>query len=58
MLYAYLAGVRKEAQLQAIGLSRATSGKPETIIRDGTVVGTQPGLCPHGQCRSAHPVGL
>ncbi|WP_297508604.1 TonB-dependent receptor [uncultured Caulobacter sp.] len=39
MLYAYLAGVRKEAQLQAIGLSRATTGKPETIIRDGVVVG-------------------
>jgi TonB-dependent receptor len=36
-LYAYLAGVRKEAQLQAIGLSRATTGKPQTIIRDGVV---------------------
>jgi TonB-dependent receptor len=38
-LYAYLEGKRKEAQLQAIGLSRATTGKPETIIRDGVVVG-------------------
>ncbi len=38
-LYAYLHGVRKEAQLQAIGLSRATTGKPETIIRDGVVQG-------------------
>jgi iron complex outermembrane receptor protein len=38
-LYAYLEGVRKEAQLQAIGLSRAGVGKPQTIIRDGTVVG-------------------
>lgn len=38
-LYAYLEGTRKEAQLQAIGLSRATTGKPQTIIRDGVVVG-------------------
>ncbi|AYV46537.1 TonB-dependent receptor [Caulobacter flavus] len=36
-LYAYLAGTRKEAQLQAIGLSRANTGKPQTIIRDGVV---------------------
>ena len=36
-LYAYLAGKRKEAQLQAIGLSRAGTGKPQTIIRDGVV---------------------
>lgn len=39
-LYSYLAGVRKEAQLQAIGLSRAGVGKPQTIIRDGAVVGS------------------
>nr|WP_246263558.1 TonB-dependent receptor [Caulobacter soli] len=38
-LYAYLAGKRKEAQLQAIGLSRAGTGKPQTIIRDGVVQG-------------------
>ncbi len=36
-LYSYLAGTRKEAQLQAIGLSRSGSGKPQTIIRDGVV---------------------
>ncbi|WP_332769168.1 TonB-dependent receptor [Phenylobacterium sp.] len=36
-LYAYLAGTRKEAQLQAIGLSRSGVGKPQTIIRDGVV---------------------
>lgn len=36
-LYAYLEGTRKEAQLQAIGLSRAGAGKPQTIIRDGVV---------------------
>ncbi|PXA90457.1 TonB-dependent receptor [Caulobacter sp. D4A] len=36
-LYAYLAGTRKEAQLQAIGLSRANTGKPQTIIRDGVI---------------------
>jgi iron complex outermembrane receptor protein len=36
-LYSYLAGVRKEAQLQAIGLSRSGAGKPQTIIRDGVV---------------------
>ncbi|NQE64857.1 TonB-dependent receptor [Caulobacter sp. RHG1] len=36
-LYAYLAGTRKEAQLQAIGLSRTGAGKPQTIIRDGVV---------------------
>jgi TonB-dependent receptor len=36
-LYAYLHGIRKEAQLQAIGLSRAGTGKPQTIIRDGVV---------------------
>jgi iron complex outermembrane receptor protein len=36
-LYAYLEGTRKEAQMQAIGLSRAGVGKPQTIIRDGVV---------------------
>ncbi|NGM49259.1 TonB-dependent receptor [Caulobacter sp. 602-2] len=36
-LYAYLAGTRKEAQLQALGLSRSGAGKPQTIIRDGVV---------------------
>ncbi len=36
-LYAYLHGIRKEAQLQAIGLSRSGVGKPQTIIRDGVV---------------------
>ena len=36
-LYSYLAGTRKEAQLQALGLSRAGTGKPQTIIRDGVV---------------------
>ncbi|PVM90721.1 TonB-dependent receptor [Caulobacter endophyticus] len=36
-LYAYLAGTRKEAQLQALGLSRGNAGKPQTIIRDGAV---------------------
>jgi len=38
-LYSYLDGTRKEAQLQAIGLSRAGVGKPQTIIRDGVVEG-------------------
>jgi TonB-dependent receptor len=38
-LYAKLEGVRKEAQLQAIGLSRSGSGKPQTILRNGVVVG-------------------
>ncbi|MDB5457408.1 MAG: TonB-dependent receptor, partial [Caulobacter sp.] len=38
-LYAYLAGTRKEAQLQAIGLSRSGVGKPQAIIRDGVVQG-------------------
>jgi iron complex outermembrane receptor protein len=38
-LYSYLEGTRKEAQIQAIGLSRAGVGKPQTIIRSGTVVG-------------------
>jgi TonB-dependent receptor len=36
-LYSYLAGTRKEAQLQALGLSRGGTGKPQTIIRDGVV---------------------
>jgi TonB-dependent receptor len=38
-LYSYLAGTRKEAQLQALGLSRGGTGKPQTIIRDGVVEG-------------------
>jgi TonB-dependent receptor len=38
-LYSYLAGTRKEAQLQALGLSRSGAGKPQTIIRDGVVDG-------------------
>jgi TonB-dependent receptor len=36
-LYSRLNGTRKEAQLQAIGLSRGGTGKPNTIIRDGVV---------------------
>jgi len=36
-LYSRLDGTRKEAQLQAIGFSRSGSGKPQTIIRSGTV---------------------
>jgi TonB-dependent receptor len=38
-LYSYLAGTRKEAQIQALGLSRNGTGKPQTIIRDGVVDG-------------------
>ena len=36
-LYSRLDGTREEAQLQALGLSRSGSGKPQTIIRDGVV---------------------
>lgn len=36
-LYSRLDGTRKEAQFQAIGFSRGGSGKPQTIIRSGTV---------------------
>lgn len=36
-LYSRLDGTRKEAQFQAIGFSRSGSGKPQTIIRSGTV---------------------
>ncbi|WP_347302577.1 TonB-dependent receptor [Croceibacterium sp. TMG7-5b_MA50] len=36
-LYSKLEGTRKEAQLQAIGLSRGGAGKPNIIIRDGVV---------------------
>lgn len=36
-LYSYVAGIRREAQLQAIGLSRSGVGKPQTIIRSGIV---------------------
>lgn len=38
-LFSRLDGTRKEAQLQAISFSRSGSGKPQTIIRDGTVDG-------------------
>ncbi len=36
-LYSRLDGTRTEAQFQAIGFSRSGSGKPQTIIRSGTV---------------------
>ena len=36
-LYSRLDGTRKEAQFQAIGFSRSGSGKPQSIIRSGTV---------------------
>ena len=36
-LYSNLDGTRKEAQLQGIGLSRTGAGKPQTIIRSGTI---------------------
>ncbi|ODP37269.1 TonB-dependent receptor [Sphingomonas turrisvirgatae] len=36
-LYSRLDGTRKEAQFQAIGFSRSGTGKPQTIIRSGTV---------------------
>lgn len=39
VLYSDTKSTRDEAQLQAIGLSRAGTGKPQTIIRSGTVVG-------------------
>jgi TonB-dependent receptor len=38
-LYSDLKSTRDEAQLQAIGLSRAGTGKPQTIIRSGVVEG-------------------
>ena len=38
-LYSRLDGTRKEAQFQAIGFSRSGAGKPQTIIRSGTVDG-------------------
>ncbi|WP_245531276.1 TonB-dependent receptor [Asticcacaulis biprosthecium] len=38
-LYSDVKTTRDEAQFQAIGLSRAGSGKPQTIIRDGVVEG-------------------
>lgn len=38
-LFSRLDGTRKEAQLQAISFSRSGAGKPQTIIRDGTVDG-------------------
>jgi iron complex outermembrane receptor protein len=36
-LFSRLDGTRKEAQFQAISFSRSGSGKPQTIIRSGTV---------------------
>ena len=36
-LYSRLDGTRREAQLQGIGLSRTGAGKPQTIIRTGTI---------------------
>ena len=39
VLYSDVQATRDEAQLQAIGFSRAGTGKPQTIIRSGTVVG-------------------
>jgi TonB-dependent receptor len=36
-LYSRLDGTRKEAQFQAISFSRGGTGKPQTIIRSGTV---------------------
>ncbi|MBJ7485046.1 TonB-dependent receptor [Brevundimonas sp.] len=39
VLYSDVKSTRDEAQLQAIGFSRAGTGKPQTIIRSGTVVG-------------------
>jgi iron complex outermembrane recepter protein len=38
-LYSRLDGTRAEAQFQAISFSRSGSGKPQTIIRTGTVDG-------------------
>ena len=38
-LYSNFEGVRKEAQLQALGLSRPGTGKPQSIIRSGVVEG-------------------
>ena len=38
-LYSNFKGVRKEAQLQALGLSRPGVGKPQSIIRSGVVEG-------------------
>ncbi len=38
-LYSDLKSTRDEAQIQAIGLSRAGTGKPQTIIRSGVVEG-------------------
>lgn len=36
-LYSRLNGTRREAQIQALGLSRPGSGKPNTVITSGTV---------------------
>ncbi|CAN5381737.1 TonB-dependent receptor [soil metagenome] len=39
ILYSDVKSTRDESQLQAIGLSRSGAGKPQTIIRSGTVEG-------------------
>ncbi len=39
VLYSRLEGKREEAQFQAISFSRSGTGKPQTIIRSGTVDG-------------------
>jgi len=39
VLYSDVKSTRDEAQLQAIGLSRSATGKPQTIIRSGVVDG-------------------
>jgi iron complex outermembrane receptor protein len=39
ILYSDVKSTRDEAQLQAIGLSRSGTGKPQTIIRSGVVEG-------------------
>jgi TonB-dependent receptor len=38
-LFSYLDGTRAESQFQAISFSRSGTGKPQTIIRNGTVDG-------------------
>ena len=39
VLYSDVQSTREESQLQAIGFSRAGTGKPQTIIRSGTLEG-------------------
>ncbi|RVU07542.1 TonB-dependent receptor [Novosphingobium umbonatum] len=38
-LFSYLDGTRAESQFQAISFSRSGTGKPQTVIRNGTVDG-------------------